>query len=70
MSDNDVVYKRVEVTGTSSTSIEDAVNNALAKASKTVRNLRWFEVQEVRGAIEGDKVGQWQVSLKIGFTLE
>jgi hypothetical protein len=64
------VYKLIEVTGTSSTSIEDAVQSAVAKASKTIRLMRWFEVVEVRGAIDEDKVAQWQVTVKIGFTLE
>lgn len=68
MSDN--VYKLIELTGTSRTSIEDAVNGALARAAKTVRNMRWFQVTETRGAIKDGKVDQWQVTLKIGFTLE
>jgi len=63
-------YKKIEIVGTSDTSIEDAVQNAVAKASETVRNMRWFEVVETRGAIYEDKVSQWQVTLKIGFTLE
>lgn len=67
---SDHVYKLIQLTGTSSTSVEDAVQNAVARASKTVRNMRWFEVLETRGTIEGGKVGQWQVTLKIGFTLE
>lgn len=68
MADN--VYKLIELTGTSSTSIEDAVQNAVTRASKTVRNMRWFQVTETRGAIDGDTVAQWQVTLKIGFSLE
>ena len=64
------VFKIIELTGTSSESIEDAVNSALAKAGKTVRQMRWFEIVETRGAIEADKVKQWQVTLKIGFNLE
>ncbi len=69
MSDN--VYKTIELTGTSQSSIEEAVQNALTKASKSVRNLRWFQVMETRGDIgpEG-KVGRWQVTLKAGFKLE
>lgn len=67
---SDHVYKLIQLTGTSSTSVEDAVQNAVARASKTVRNMRWFEVLETRGTIEGGKVDQWQVTLKIGFTLE
>lgn len=64
------VYKLVELTGTSTTSIEDAVNAALAKAQKTLRNLRWFEVVETRGDIDNGKVDHWQVTLKVGFTLD
>jgi hypothetical protein len=68
MKDN--VYKKIELTGTSTQSLEDAVNNALAKAAKTVREMRWFEVTEIRGAIEKDHVAQWQVNIKIGFVVE
>jgi flavin-binding protein dodecin len=67
---SDKVYKKIEITGSSTTSIEDAVQNALARAARTVRQMRWFEVVETRGTIEGDKVGQWQVTIKVGFTLE
>ena len=67
---SDHVYKRIELTGSSTTSIEDAVHTAVAKASQTVRNMRWFEVTEIRGHIDDSKVAHWQVSLKIGFTLE
>ena len=63
-------YKKIEIVGTSDTSIEDAVQNAVSKASGSVRNMRWFEVVETRGAIYENKVSQWQVTLKIGFTLE
>lgn len=64
------VYKLIELAGSSSTSIEDAVQNAVAKASKTMRNIHWFQIVETRGSVVGGKVGQWQVTLKIGFTLE
>ncbi len=64
------VYKTINLVGTSKTGVEDAVEQALGRASKTVRNMRWFEVTEVRGTVEGSDVGQWQVSLKVGFTLE
>ena len=64
------VYKHIELTGTSSTSIEDAVQSAVARASKTVRNMRWIEITESRGHVEGGKVVQWQVTIKAGFTLE
>ncbi len=67
---NNRVYKKIELTGASEISIEDAVNNAVNKAAETVRNLRWFEIQEVRGAIDDNKVSQWQVTLKLGFTLD
>lgn len=67
---SDAIFKKVELVGTSDTSIEDAVNNALAKAAQTVRNIRWFEVLETRGSVEEGKVGQWQVTLSIGFRLE
>jgi flavin-binding protein dodecin len=64
------VYKLIELTGTSSTGIEDAVNQALARASKTVRNMRWFEVTETRGTINGGRAAEWQVTIKVGFTLD
>ena len=63
-------YKLVELTGTSPNSIEEAVQSALAKAGKTLRNLRWFQVVETRGAIKDDKVSAWQVTIKVGFSLE
>ncbi|MGW8251394.1 MAG: dodecin [Anaerolineales bacterium] len=64
------IYKTVEITGTSSDSIDDAVRKAVEKASLTVRQLRWFEVVEVRGVIEEQRVSQWQVTTKLGFTLD
>ena len=67
---SDRVYKKIELTGTSATSIEDAVNTALAKASESIRQMRWLEVTEVRGAIDENKVSQWQVTIKVGFTVE
>ena len=66
----DHVYKKIELTGSSETSMEEAVKKAIAKASETIRNMRWFEVVETRGYIEDDKVAYWQVTLKIGFTIE
>lgn len=66
----DHIYKTLELVGSSSQNVEDAVKKAVAKASETVRNLRWFEVLETRGHIEGARVVHWQVTLKIGFTLE
>jgi flavin-binding protein dodecin len=68
MSDN--VYKKIEIVGTSATSLEDAIQNAVGKAAQTVRRMGWFEVEEIRGAINEDQVAQWQVTVKIGFTLE
>jgi len=64
------VYKKIELTGSSQTSIEDAVASAIAQAAKTLRNLRWFEIVETRGFIENGKVSYWQVTLKVGFTIE
>ena len=66
----DSVFKKIELTGTSSKSIEEAVNNALARAGKSVHALRWFEVTETRGAIKDNKVSEWQVTIKIGFKIE
>ncbi len=63
------VYKLLELTGSSSKSSDDAVQNAIAKASKTMRNMHWFQVTDVRGHLEGGKIAHWQVTLKIGFTL-
>jgi flavin-binding protein dodecin len=64
------VYKQVEITGSSPKSIQDAIEVAVAKTAKTVHNLRWFEMTRISGNIEGDKVANWQVTLKIGFTLD
>ncbi|MFN3565814.1 MAG: dodecin [Burkholderiaceae bacterium] len=64
------VYKSLELTGSSKAGIDDAVKKAIAKASKTVHNLRWFQVTEVRGNIDGGAVSSWQVTLKVGFTLD
>jgi flavin-binding protein dodecin len=67
---SDHVYKSVELTGSSSEGTDDAVRKAIARASKTLHNLRWFEVTNVRGQIEDSAVAHWQVTLKVGFTLE
>lgn len=64
------VYKVIEIVGSSETSIEDAINTAVALASETVRSMDWFEVVQTRGHIENGKIGHYQVTLKIGFTLE
>jgi len=67
---SDHTYKKIELVGSSPNGFEEAIKNALARAQKTVRNMRWFEVAETRGYIENGKVGHWQVTLKVGFTLE
>ncbi|MEZ4869099.1 MAG: dodecin family protein [Caldilineaceae bacterium] len=64
------IYKQIELTGTSESTIEEAVERAVAKAAQTVRNMRWFKVIETRGVIADNQVEQWQVTVKIGFTLE
>ena len=64
------IYKQVELTGTSKTSVEDAVQNAIAKASQTLRNIHWFQVVETRGYIENNTIDYWQVTIKLGFRLE
>jgi flavin-binding protein dodecin len=64
------VYKILELTGSSAAGIEDAVSTAIAKAGETVRNMQWFEVVETRGHIQDGKVAHWQVTVKVGFTLE
>lgn len=64
------IYKHIELIGTSGVSIEDAIQNALARASKSVRNMRWMQVLETRGHIDDGRISQWQVTLKVGFTLE
>jgi dodecin len=67
---SDHVYKLIELTGSSKNSMEEAVKNAVARASKTVRNMRWFEVTDTRGHIDNNEVSHWQVTIKIGFTLD
>ena len=66
----DHVYKILELVGSSDQSIESAIQNALARASATIRDMRWFEVVQTRGHIENGKVASYQVTLKVGFTLE
>jgi flavin-binding protein dodecin len=66
----DHVYKLIELTGTSTSSIEDAVAKAIQRAHKTIKNLRWFEVVETRGNINKGKVEHWQVTVKVGFAVE
>ena len=67
---SDHIYKKIELVGSSPVGIEDAVQNALSKASKSLRNLRWFEVLETRGHVEGSKIDHWQVTIDVGFTLD
>ena len=67
---SDHIYKKIELVGSSPNGIEDAVNNAISRAGKTIRNMRWFEVAEVRGQLENNKVTQWQVTVQVGFTLD
>lgn len=67
---NENIYKMVELVGSSKTSIEDAVGNALSKGSKFFREARWFKITEIRGYIENDAAAYWQVGLKVGFNVE
>jgi dodecin len=64
------VYKTIELVGSSANSSDEAVRNAIARAAETVRNLRWFQVTETRGYIDEGKIAHWQVTLKVGFTLD
>ena len=66
----DHVYKHIELTGSSKTSIEEAIQNAVTKSNESVRNMRWFQMTDLRGHIDEGKVSHWQVTIKIGFTLE
>ncbi len=66
----DSVHKKIEIVGTSGESLERAIEIALAKASATVRGLEWFEVDEIRGRVVGDRVDQYQVTLRVGFKLD
>lgn len=64
------VYKSIEITGSSTEGTDDAIRVAIAKASETIRNLEWFQVQDTRGHVQDGKVQHWQVTLKIGFRLD
>ena len=66
----DHVYKTIELVGSSTKSFDEAVQTAISRAATTVRNLRWFEVIETRGYVEDGRIAHWQVTLKVGFTLE
>jgi flavin-binding protein dodecin len=63
------VYKQIELTGSSTTGVEDAVEKAIAKAAQTLRNIHWFQVVETRGNVANGKIAYWQVTIKVGFTL-
>ncbi len=63
------IYKKIEIVGSSPDSLQQAIENAIARAAETLHNLRWFEVVETRGQIEEGKIAHWQVTVKIGFTL-
>ena len=67
---SDHIYKKVEITGSSTKSSDDAISNAIAKASKTINHMDWFEVVETRGDIRDGAVLHWQVTIKVGFRLE
>jgi len=64
------VYKKIELTGSSSAGIQQAIENAVAQAAQTINNMRWFEVIETRGHIDNGKIAHWQVTIKVGFTIE
>ena len=66
----DHVYKSLELTGSSSVSSDDAIRTAIERASKSIRNIKWFQVLETRGHVDAGKVAHWQVTVKVGFTLE
>lgn len=66
---SDHIYKKIEVVGTSTTTIDDAVRNAIKKANETVNGMRWFEITEVRGDIDNGEVAHWQTTVKIGFRI-
>ena len=66
----DKVYKLIELTGTSTRSIEDAINTALKRAGKTIKNLGWFQIVETRGSMEKNQVNHWQVTIKVGFAVD
>jgi flavin-binding protein dodecin len=66
----DHIYKHIELTGSSKNGIEEAIQNAVVKANETVKNMRWFQMTDLRGHIDNGGVSHWQVTIKIGFTLE
>lgn len=64
------VYKQIDVIGTSQMNLEDAIQTAVAQSAETVRNMRWFEVKDIRGRIEQGDVTEWQVTVRIGLAVE
>jgi dodecin len=66
----DHVYKSVEITGSSSEGITEAITNAISKSSQSLRHIGWFHVENIRGLVDNDRVAHYQVTLKIGFRLE
>ncbi|MBX6373385.1 MAG: dodecin domain-containing protein [Acetobacteraceae bacterium] len=70
MQDNDHVYRRTDLVGSSSESVSDAIETAIARAAKTLRHIEWFEVSEIRGRVENGKVARYQVALRVGFRVE
>jgi flavin-binding protein dodecin len=67
---SDHVYKTIEITGSSTDGVTQAIDRAVGKAAETVREIDWFEVIEIRGHVEGSAVAHYQVTLKLGFRLE
>jgi dodecin len=65
----DHIYKKIELTGSSSIGLQQAIESAVSKASETIRDMRWFEVVETRGHIADGKIAHWQVTIKVGFSL-
>ena len=66
---SDHVYKKIELTGSSSVGFQQAIENAVNQAAHSIENMRWFEVVETRGHIENGKIAHWQVTIKLGYTL-
>jgi flavin-binding protein dodecin len=66
----DHIYKKIELTGSSTAGLQQAIENAISKASKTIHDMRWFEVVETRGDIADGKIAHWQVTIKVGFSLD
>lgn len=66
---SDHIYKKIELTGSSTIGMQEAIENAISKAAKTIHDMRWFEVVETRGHIDQGKIAHWQVTIKIGFAL-